>query len=1023
MCGDAKETMKVRTLSPKAFTILFLLGLISLHVSGGVALSFKIYGDVDYIENKGQWDDRVRFKAEVHGGQMFVEQNRITYRLFDQKLIKAQTGIAHGGEGAPRDRMRSHTYRVYFPGSNIHAQLVRNGKQRHHHNYFLGSDRSKWASNVPIFKEITYQNLFPGIDLDLYSVGDQLKYDVRIAKGVDPARFRMRYEDVDKLELVHGQLVVHTSVGRVEELTPYAFQVKNGERREIECQFVLQGDLVSFAFPEGYDKKLPIVIDPAIIFASFTGSTTDNFGFTATYDKHGNLYAGGIALSPGSGYPTTGGAYDGSWNGGVDVGITVFDDTGATLLYSTFLGGSADETPHSLFVNDQDELYIFGLTGSNNFPFVSGCYDSTFAGGTFLSLPSNGVTFAAGTDIFVSKLNAAGSVLMGSTYIGGSLNDGLNQSAQLRYNYADQFRGEIIVDNVGNAYVASTTLSTNFPVSGSAVQDSLKAGQDAVVFKFNGALTTLAWSTYWGGSGDDAAYSLILDKQKNVYFAGGTSSTDFYTTSNAMDTSYLGGRCDGFIAHLEFDGSSIFNSTLNGTSGYDQNYFVQGDKENQIYVVGQTDGAYENDTSKYNNPNSGQYIHKIDSTLSSSIYALTFGSGDGTPDISPTAFLVDTCFNIYVSGWGGTTNNPPLGNGGNTIGLPTSFDAYDSTTDGSDQYLFVLPKGAEYLSYGSFYGSPVSAEHVDGGTSRFDKDGFVYQSICGGCGSNDDTAITTPGVWSRRNASGNCNLLAIKFQFDLSGINANLVANPPNGCHPLTVNFTNTSLGGVEYYWNFGDSLSLNNTSRAFDTGHVYEQPGIYDVQLIIVDSASCNVVDTAVAQIQVFPPPDADAGPDLEVDIGNSVTLLGATTLGGSWFWSPGQFLDDSTAIQPNADVTQRTRFILTVVSPEGCISYDTMWVDVIPSLTIPNAFSPNGDGVNEKIFVIPAGIVSLLEFRIFNRWGDLVFETSDINEGWDGIYNGEEQELGTYVYYVKAILDEDEPPVLLKGNITLIR
>ena len=216
---------------------------------------------------------------------------------------------------------------------------------------------------------------------------------------------------------------------------------KNGKEQEVECRFVLRKNTISFQLGD-YDRSKELVIDPVLIFSSYSGSSADNWGFTATYDKHGNLYGGGIAF--GVGYPTqVGHHYQVDYAGGsCDVAISKFDSTGSQLYYSTYLGGIAAECPHSMFVNENDELYVFGTTGSYTFPTTAQAYDNSFNGGVPVNV-NNSVQFPNGTDIFITKFSADGDSLLASTFIGGSSNDGLNTGSPLRKNYADESRGEI----------------------------------------------------------------------------------------------------------------------------------------------------------------------------------------------------------------------------------------------------------------------------------------------------------------------------------------------------------------------------------------------------------------------------------------------------------------------------------------------------------------------------------------------------------------------------------------------------
>ena len=230
------------------------------------------------------------------------------------------------------------------------------------------------------------------------------------------------------------------------------------------------------------------------MFSTYSGSFANNFGYTATFDSDGFLFAGGSVFS--AGYPTTVGAYDISYGGGtfngsahIDIGITKYDTSGTFRIYSTYLGGNNSELPHSLIVNSNDELFIYGTTGSSNFPTSLNAYDNTFNGGTLANLQNGlGFQYNNGTDIFVTRLSNDGSSLLASTFVGGSGNDGLNFTSTntLRYNYADEVRGEIQIDDYDNVYVISSTLSTNFPTTAGVFQPSYAGGpSDGCLFKLD----------------------------------------------------------------------------------------------------------------------------------------------------------------------------------------------------------------------------------------------------------------------------------------------------------------------------------------------------------------------------------------------------------------------------------------------------------------------------------------------------------------------------------------------------------
>ena len=498
-------------------------------------------------------------------------------------------------------------------------------------------------------------------------------------------------------------------------------------------------------------------------------------------------------------------------------------------------------------------------------------------------MPAGNVTGTGGRggdfDIILTKLNAAGNGLVGSKRIGGGGDDGANitqyggAATSLQRNYGDEARSEVILDNAGNICLASCTRSDDFPLV-SPFQNSNAGGnnhQDAVVLKLSPDLTTVLFSSYLGGTGDDAAYvSSINPLNGDWYVAGGTTSPDFPGSKAGVIGPNSFGGVDGFVA--EISGTSLVRSTYLGTAGTDQVYGIQFDKHGFPYVTGQTTGAWPVINAAWFNAGGKQFISKLQPDLSKFVYSTVFGSGSSLPNISPTAFLVDRCENVYVAGWGGCFNcNSPTTwdypNAG-TMGLPVTGDASSagkSSTDGKDFYFFVLKKDAVSQLFGCFFGEVNNGggcDHVDGGTSRFDQNGVIYEAICGNCKGLDPNAVfpTTPGAWATKNpatANGGCNLALVKIAFNLAGVKSailstiNGVPRDSAGCVPLTVDFSDTIHNAVSWLWDFGDGSPQVKTAVP-NTSHVFNAIGTYKVMLVAIDSSTCNIQDTSYVHIRV---------------------------------------------------------------------------------------------------------------------------------------------------------------------------
>ncbi len=813
-----------------------------------------------FLQNKNQWPASISYKTELNNGELYLEKNGFLFNFFDEKKMSGLIANHYDKSKLSKNPViNQHAYKVNFIKMNEKCRLIHAQPTKEYYNYFIGKDSSKWASDVFGYHQITYSDLYKGIDLKLYSKYFHLKYDLIVDPGINPKVIQFEYEGIEDISIKKGRIHIQTSVNHIIEDEPFAYQLIDNKKVKVNCQYQLKNNTISYDFPDGYNKKIPLIIDPTLIFSTYSGSFSNNFGYSATFDSKGFLYSGSSVF--GNQYPTTLGAYNTSWSGGiVDIGISKFDTTGTFLIYSTYIGGSSDELPHSLIVNSFDELFILGTTSSADFSTTSSAYDTSYNGGIPNNLSNGlGVNYSNGSDIFVSHLSTNGANLLGSTFIGGSGNDGLNSTSDiatnntLRYNYADEIRGEIEIDDNNNIYIASCTQSTDFPVTSNAFQSNYGGGDiDGCIIKLDNNLENIIWSSYLGGDLHDAIYSLALDKNQDIYVAGGTSSLTFPTSSNTYQVSNQGGRSDGFVTHLSSSGQQILHSTYFGSSTYDQNYFVETDRSNNVYLLGQTevqDSTFIKNAG-WSIPGSGQFISKLNPELDSVFYSTVFGSGNGI-NISPTAFLVDLCNKMYLSGWGGSVNNLGIldNNAGSTNNMPITTDAFQSSTDGSDFYIMVLEDDASGIVYGSYFGGSTSSEHVDGGTSRFDRKGKVYQAVCAGCGGLSDLPIEPPGAISPTNNS-NCNLGVFKMEFELPFVLADF-DSPEIGCEPFTHNFNNTSVyqNNSEFQWDFGDGSS----SSIANPTHTFTQSGSYMVQLIISDTATCNFGDTISKEIIVL--------------------------------------------------------------------------------------------------------------------------------------------------------------------------
>ena len=831
---------------------------------------------MEFIQNKGQWDSRVEYRGDFATGSFFLENQGFTVVLHNVDDLKFLSDQMHGHNpntattGNPIT-LNSHAYKVKFLGGNSFAQNVPDKIQAYHNNYFLGNDQSKWVSDCKIAQAVSYQNIYPNIDVRYYSDGGKMKYDIIVHPGGNINAIALQYAGVDKMEVKNQELLINTTAGLVKELYPYTYQVANGAKQDINCRYVVKDNIVRFRVSD-YDPKSTLIIDPTLVFSTFTGSTADNWGYTATPAPDGSFYAGGIAFGPG--FPVKPGSYQTVFGGGTnedntgpyDMAIIKFSANGSTRLFATYLGGSNNEQPHSMMCDAQGNVVIAGRSNSSNYP-------------------SSLIGRGGGYDIVVTKLNAAGTAILGSIKMGGSANDGVNirgkyvspEGADVtRRNYGDDARSEVFVDAAGNVLLASSTQSSGaeaaggFPIRNSLIQPAFGGGrQDGVIVKFTPNISAVLFSTYFGGSGDDACFVLSQSPvTTDIYVAGGSNSLDLPgDNSGVLQPANMGGPVDGFITQILNNGSAIVRTTYQGTTGADLVYGIQFDKLGFPYIMGTTTGLWTvqvapGQSSIFSNPGSKQFISKLTPDLSAYVYSTVFGTNSAVPNLSPVAFLVDRCQNVYVSGWGGGINNLKLFPSAGTGGMP-EVNPLPSipAADGQDFYFFVLEKNGMSQLFGSHFGQNGSVgDHVDGGTSRFDANGVIYQAVCA-CGAGGSLFPTTLGAYSRTNNSINCNQAAVKIEMNFAGVGASVKATIDGvvdtiGCVPLSVRFTDTLAKGKIYIWDYGDPSSANNRDTTYTPNntvlHTYNQVGTYLLMLISIDSATCNISDTAYVNVKV---------------------------------------------------------------------------------------------------------------------------------------------------------------------------
>lgn len=811
-------------------TIAFAHGNEANHRKDPVVV--KEDNSVIFIQNKGQWDAPFNFKGNIPGGRFFLTNEGFVYSFLNQDDMNKANADLHKGINVDDYVLKQHAYKVKFLNKNTNSTIVPSQKQETKYNYFLGSDKSKWRSDVGGYKVLTEKDVYSGVDLIVKSNQQSIKYDFVVKPGVNPNVIQLGFDGVNPEINEKGQLVLKTTVNTVIEDAPYVYQVIDGKEVEVPSKYKLTKGTLSFEFPQGYNNQYDLIVDPDLVFSSFSGSTSSNaYAYSTTYDIAGCLYIGADSWWSATGeWPVTMGAFQTTYGGGDhDLAINKFNSLGTGLIYATYLAGNGWEIATSLWA-ENGELVLMGSTNSSNFPTTNAPF-SAIKNGTW--------------DMFVARLSVDGTQLLGSTYIGGSGDEGYQASwggsslsfSNVSQNLSSQLSpGDLFVDDAGAIWVTTNTNSTDFPTSSNAAYLTNAGGWDAVLFALNADCSQLIYSSYFGGSGNDVPHSILLSKTGNeIYIGGGTTSTNLPMVGNTHSGIPFGGGTDGWIARFNKTSGQVIQTTYMGTSSGDIVAHLQQDNFGQIYALGRTNGNYPISPGVYvGNASGSVFVDILDTALAASILSSRFGTS-GTSFL-PSAFLVDECGNIYIGGFGAAA------------GMPLTGNAYMTTQKGF--WFCTVLRNFTDIDYGSYFGE-TTTDHSHIGKHRFDPEGIIYHSICCASGSSVTTA---PQSFAPLKRTGGQDVLSFKFNFEKVGVSSVFEPNRTNTpkdsfCAPHTVDFANNSTSAMEFKWYFGDG----DSSTLRTPTHTYTQAGIYNVMLVAINDTMCITHDTSFLQVHVY--------------------------------------------------------------------------------------------------------------------------------------------------------------------------
>lgn len=712
--------------------------------------------------NQGQVDPQVKYMARGNGYTLFLTGNDAVISLYSSEKNSEQTVASRTNRrirsqsGLQKTRtLSTSVMRMHVVNGNSQARVVATDQLPGKINYYIGSDTSKWRTDVGQYARVSYEDVYRGVNLAFHGGQRQMEFDFIVAPRANPSVIKLGFRGARKISTdASGNLVLVSSNGDLMLHRPIAYQQGNDGRHSVDARFVVKANNeVAFALGP-YDRSRELVIDPSLSYATYLGGNAEDEVFAIAVDSSGNAYVAGQTLS--TNFPTHSGTI--STSGGFDAFVSKLNQTGtAPVDFTTLIGGSANDSALGIAENPTG-IYVIGNTSS------ALAFTATIGPG-------------GGQDLFVAKLDNAAGAIQYLTKIGGTGTDSGNA---------------IAVDLSGNAYLSGETFSTDFPTA-VPIQSTNAGADDGFVAKLNPTGTALLYSTYLGGSGGDLATGIALDGQNNAYVTGITVSSNFPTTAGAFQTT-VGGADDSFIAGIKADGSGLIYSTYLGGSGSDDALGIAVDSVGEAYVTGNTTSANFPTVNPQQGTLSGAtdvFITKLNSNGSALLFSTYFG---GSLDESGVGVALDSFNDVYATGDTASSN------------FPTGGSAFQTSLQGSSNAFVTELSNTGFLVYSSYLGgnltgnllpvtsTPIGAVAVDSTSSAY---------LAGSTSSNANFPVTA-GVLQTTFAGGLADAFVAKvgaapadFSVAISPTSISTTSGQTTATITVTVSSVNAAFGSA----------------------------------------------------------------------------------------------------------------------------------------------------------------------------------------------------------------------------------
>lgn len=883
---------------------------------------FVVNLPLSFRQNVGQWDKRILFQGSAVGWNASVNflKNSLSFG-FSREKINSLKSV----ENSSRTKIPDFEYLVWnlrFIGANENVTVDAFGKESSNVNYLLGKNPENHHRNVPDYRMLIYQNLYPGIDVKFYRSDKNLKYDFIVKRGASINEIKMACEGVLKISKKGSdKLEIHTAWGVLIEELPESYQIINGVKIQRNLKYNLLNDTVfGFVIDGEYNPAYDLIIDPVILeWSTYIEGTSGGTlpqgqqGYIGDIevDAAGNVFGTGWYSG---GCPVTPGAYSTTWGGvgmmfgsiGGDAFVFKMNPTGTALLYATYVGGINPEMGCGIKVSTTGEAFVVGFTNSPDFPVTAGAFQTNFVGGGFGA-------YNVGGDAFAIKLDNTGAILLYSTYLGG-------------FGADDAY--DVEINAAGEAYVMGISQG-GFPTTVGAYDVSHNGGMDVFITKLNTTASSLIYSTYIGGTGWEYPGDMALTASGDIIVVGSAGAAGFPTTAGAYQTA-TGGVGKGFVTRLNAAGNALVYSTLMGGTVSAGGTFngcngVAINAAEEVFVIGMTNttdlpvtaGAWD---ITFSGGTGDLFVTRFNSTCSALIYS-TYLGGSLYDYQSRGGIKINAVNEAFITAYTESSD------------YPVTSCAYDTSFNGGggDFVVTKLDSLGSNLIYSTFIGG--------GGMDYYWNRIELYGNSCEQeviiCGSSHSVNYpTTAGVFRPTTVNfGGDEPVVSKFKPKIfPGFTH---TNPVCGTQ---VNFTDTTnqCGLWEpistWYWDFDDGSS----STAQHPVHTFSASGTYNVKMVL----SCPR-DSIIIPVTITNTITAVVSASVSICSGTSTAL--SASGGNRYNWSPSTGLNNNTSSSVNASPSSPTNYTVVISNNGLCPDTAEVFVNVnaLPTVSVNGSLS----------------------------------------------------------------------------------